>query len=95
MQGEPPKNLIDYVNGFKRRLFTVCSLAKEQLGVAQTKMKMLHDRKAESRVFEPGDQVLALTPVVCSPFQAWYAGPFVVAEKLLDLNDVIEMPGCR
>ncbi len=34
----------------------------------------------------PGDQVLALLPVEGSPFQAQYAGPFLVVKQITDLN---------
>lgn len=42
---------------------------------AQEKMKKPFDRKTESRLFETGDQVLALLPVVGSPFEAKVSGP--------------------
>lgn len=58
-------------------------------------MKRLYDRKAEVRQFSPGDQVLALLPVVSSPFQAKFLGPFTVLRKLSDLNYLIETPGRR
>lgn len=79
---EPPKNLTDYVNGFRHRLFTAGELAKKNLTLAQTKMKKLYDRRAERRVFSVGDQVLALLPIVTSPFQAKYSGPYEVTNSL-------------
>ena len=36
---DPPTNLIDYVNGFRHRLFTPVEQAFENLDVAQSKMK--------------------------------------------------------
>ena len=39
--------------------------------------------------------MLALTPLVCSPFQARYAGPFTVKEKVTDVNYLISTPGRR
>ena len=67
---EPPQNLIDYVNGFRHRLFMAGEKAKEMLASSQVKMKNLYDRKAEVRQFSSGDQVLALLPVAGSPFQS-------------------------
>ncbi len=61
---EPPVNLIDFVNGFRHRLFTAGMLAKEKLELSQEKIKSWYDRSAERRTFSPGDQVLALFPVV-------------------------------
>ena len=56
--------MIDYVNGFRHRLYTAGLLAKEKLASVQDKMKQLYDIKADLRVFSPGDQVLALLPIV-------------------------------
>lgn len=44
---EPPKNLIDFVNGFWHRLYAAGELAKQNLSSAQGKMKKLFDRRAE------------------------------------------------
>lgn len=69
---EPPRSLTDYVNGFRHRLF----VAQEKLCVSQSKMKKLYDRHAERQEFSPGDQVLALMPIIDSPFQVKYTGPY-------------------
>jgi len=74
---EPSTNLSGYVLGF-RRLFSAWRVAREQLEGTQGKMKGLFDRRAERRTFSVGDQVLALLPVVGSPFQAKYVGPYKV-----------------
>uniref|UniRef100_A0A096M9Z4 ribonuclease H n=1 Tax=Poecilia formosa TaxID=48698 RepID=A0A096M9Z4_POEFO len=58
-------------------------------------MKNLFDRRAETRSFLPGDQVLALCPVLSSPFQARFAGPYTVLEKVSDQNYLISMPDRR
>ncbi len=77
-------NLIDFVNGFRRCLFTAGMLAKEKLELSQEKMKSWYDRSAERRTFSPGDQVLALFPVVSSPFQAKFAGPYSIVKQVSD-----------
>lgn len=92
---EPPRNLIDYVNGFRLKLYRAGELAKEKLKCSQKKMKLRYDRQAELREFTPGDRVLALLPLVSSPFQAKYCGPFNVLRKVSDLNYLIETPGYR
>uniref|UniRef100_A0AAQ4P9U3 Integrase catalytic domain-containing protein n=1 Tax=Gasterosteus aculeatus aculeatus TaxID=481459 RepID=A0AAQ4P9U3_GASAC len=92
---EPPRNLIDYVNGFRLKLYRAGELAKEKLKCSQKKMKLRYDRQSELREFTPGDRVLALLPLVSSPFQAKYCGPFNVLRKVSDLNYLIETPGYR
>uniref|UniRef100_A0A3B4ZKQ1 Gypsy retrotransposon integrase-like protein 1 n=1 Tax=Stegastes partitus TaxID=144197 RepID=A0A3B4ZKQ1_9TELE len=95
VKAEPPKNLIDYVNGFRHRLVIAGGMAREKLRVSQDTMKNIYDRHTERHEFSPGDQVLMLRPVVGSPFQAKYTGPCTVAEKISDLNYLIETPGRR
>lgn len=81
------------VNGFKHRLFVAGEMAREKLQVSQSKMKNIYDRRAEHQEFSPGDQVHALMPVVSSPFQAKYSGPYTVVERRSDLNYIIATPG--
>lgn len=92
---QPPQNLVDFVNGFRYKLYRAGELAKEKLEGSQRKMKLRYDKKAELREFCPGDRVLALLPLVNSPFQAKYSGPFTVLRKVSDLNYLIETPGHR
>ncbi|XP_039514899.1 uncharacterized protein LOC120469791 [Pimephales promelas] len=92
---EPPKNLIDYVNGFRHRLWVAGGMAREKLMMSQSRMKKMYDRHTERHEFSPGDQVLALMPIVGSPFQAKYTGPYTVAKKMSELNYVIATPGRR
>lgn len=92
---EPPSNLIDYVNGFRHRHYVAGELAKQNLGGSQTKMKYLYDKKSEKRQFSEGDQVLALLPVVGSPFQAKFVGPYTVVRQLSELNYLIATPDRR
>ena len=93
VEREPPKNLVDYVNGFRRRLYVAVEVARENLSGAQIKMKKLYDRKSKYREFSPGDQVLALMPLQVSPFQARFAGPYTVSRKVSDQNYLISTPG--
>ena len=94
-ESEPPKNVIDFVNGFRQRLYSAMELAREKLTSAQAKMKRLYDRRAERRVFIPGDQVLALLPIVTSPFQAKFMGPYTVVKQLSEQNYLIATPDRR
>ena len=75
---DPPGNLLDYVNGFRHRLYAAGELARDKMERAQGKMKKLYDRRTERQVFSPGDWVLALLPIIGSPFQAKCSGPHTV-----------------
>ncbi len=46
-ESQPPKNLLDYINGFRHRLYTAGGLAKEKLASAQDNMKHLYDRQPD------------------------------------------------
>ena len=76
-------------------MYLARELAKENLTKSQRNMKNLFDRRAETRSFLPGDRVLALCPVLTSPFQARFAGPYTVLEKVSDQNYLISMPERR
>lgn len=92
---EPPKSLSSYVYGFRRRLPLACKMATENLTEAQRKMKRNYDRKAEARVFSPGDQVVALLPIPGSPFGAKYSGPYSVVRQVSETNYVVATPDRR
>lgn len=91
---EPPVNLIDYINAFRHQLYAAGELAMEKLASAQVKMKRLYDRKAEQHQFSPSDHVLALLPIVTSPFQAKFTGPFTVLRQISEQN-YLSLPKCR
>ncbi len=92
---DPPKHLFNYVSDFRRRLYEFWEQANVKLGHSQDRMKQLFNRQAEVRVFLPGDQVLALVPVVGSPFQAKFVGPYMVLRHVSDLNYLTQTPEKR
>lgn len=92
---QPLHNLLDYVNGFRYRLYKAQEVVKNNLASAQDKMKKLYGRGVEDCDFLPGDQVLALLPIVTSPFQAKFSGPYSVVEKVSDQKYVIATPSRR
>ena len=55
-------------------------------------MKERYDKYTQSRYFQPGDQILALLPVPGKPLQARYFGPYIVKEKVSDLNYIVSTP---
>ena len=50
------------------------------------------ERDWDEGSFDPGQKVLALLPVPGNPLQARYFGPYVIKEKLSNLNYVLETP---
>lgn len=87
---EPPVNMIDYANGFHRRLHLAVKMASEHLTAVQSKMKRMYDRRAEPRVFCPGDQVLALLPIPGS--LAKFTGLYTVSRQVSEQNYLIDTP---
>lgn len=66
---------------FRLKFYRAGELAMKQLENAQGKIKKIWPA------------VLALLPLIESPFQAKYSGPVVQQDS--DLNYLIETPGCR
>lgn len=92
---EPSQNVLDYVSGFRYRLYEARAIAQRRLGKSQDKMEKLFNRKAVARKFQVGDQVLALLPLVSHPFQARFAGPFPVLKCLPGQNYLLKTPERR
>lgn len=85
---DPPVNLLEYVQGFRHKLFLSCEVAKKNLTKAQSKMKRLFDRGAAERAFSPRNQILALLPLQGSPFKARFSGAYTVVQKVTELDYV-------
>ena len=85
-------SLLDYVVKFKERLHRACSLAKENLEAAQSKMKTWYDRKSRTRTFKPGDQVLVLFPIQANPLRARFHGPYEIHSQIDSLNYLVKTP---
>ena len=92
---EPPQSLLSYVCDFRRRLYAAGEMAKEKLSSSQERMKGIFDRRTEPRHFSPGDQVLALLPIVGSPFQAKFQGPYTVVRQYTEQNYLVATPERR
>ncbi|KAL2077976.1 hypothetical protein ACEWY4_025661 [Coilia grayii] len=90
-----PTNVLDYVSGFRYRLYEARAAATRKLGKAQSKMRCLFNRKAKHRSFEPGEKVLALLPLLHSHFQAKFCGPYEVVKCLPDYNYLLSTPDRR
>ncbi len=55
-------------------------------------MQRLFDRKVQAKSFQVGDQVLALLPVLSSPFQAKFTGPYTIAKCYPNYNYLLNTP---
>ena len=85
-------NLLDYVSKFRIRLHEAGEIAKKNLENSQQKMKMYmdYDRNVKARKYEPGDEVLVLSPLRGKPLQAKYNGPYKVLKEVNDLDYIVE-----
>ena len=86
--GNKAELLLDFVIRISSRLHKTLELARDNLTVAQTKMKAYYDRKAKIRIFESGKEMLALLPLQRKPLAAKFSGPYVV-KKVGDLDYLI------
>ena len=59
---QPAANVLDYVSGFRFRLYQARAAAKNALAKSQSKMQRLVNRRATAQCFEKGEQVLAMLP---------------------------------
>lgn len=92
---EPSQNVLDFVSGFRYRLYEARAIAQRKLGKSQCKMKRLFNKRAVDRKFKVGDQVFALLPLVSNPFQARFAGPYLVLKCLSGQNYLLKTPERR
>lgn len=58
-------------------------------------MKVWYDRKTRSQSFEVGDQVLILLPVVGSPLEAQFSGPYRIEKKVGNVDYIVSTPDRR
>ncbi|KAL7837523.1 hypothetical protein SRHO_G00272340 [Serrasalmus rhombeus] len=77
------------------RLYEARAAARRRLGKVQSRMQTLFNRKAEHHKFQPGDLVLALLPLLNSPFQAKFMAPYKVVKCLPDHNYLLNTPDRR
>ena len=95
LQEETTTNLLDYVSDLHSKLSTVSKLAQQNLKVAQRRMKHWYDKKSHKRCFQPGDKVLILLPIPGHTLQARYCGPYIIEEKVNEVDYVVKTPEQR
>lgn len=87
--------LLTYVENFKNRLYNALKVVRSNLLQAQDKMKVYYDVNARTRIFQPGDKVLMLTPLSGQPLSAKFTGPYEVMAKLSEVNYLVKTPDRR
>lgn len=95
LQPQSGGSILQYVAEFKERLGAACQVAREHLHRAQDRMKARVDIRAVERVFEVGDQVLALVPQRKSGLSASFCGPYTINKKVGVRNYVLSTPEGR
>lgn len=93
--GSADKNVLDYVSQMRERLHDACAVAQETMSNSQQRMKLQYDRKAVSRDWKPGDQVLVLLPIPGSALSARFSGPYVIERKISETDYVVKTPDRR
>lgn len=86
------QNLLDYVSNFRFKLRRACEIARDNLKMAEARIKGWFDKHAKSREFQPGDKVLVLLPIPGSSLQARYSGPYLTQEKVGDRDYLVATP---
>ena len=84
-----PMSMLEYISKSRERMLEARELARNNLEVAQHRMKSLYDRKAKLRELKVGDEVLALLPVQGKPLGARYSGQYRVVKRVGDIDYVI------
>ena len=92
---DSPKHCLQYVIDFRTKLMKAWELARTSLKSVQKDMKDRFDLKAVRRNFDVGQKVLALLPVQNNPLQARYVGPYVIQNKISEVNYVLSTPDRR
>ena len=95
LSDEEPESVLVRISDIRHQLQTANELAQKNLKAAQSEMKSRYDRKARTRVFKPGDQVLVLLPIHGNSLQACYCGSFTITEKVNEVDYIINTTGRR
>ncbi|XP_072020266.1 uncharacterized protein [Amphiura filiformis] len=85
------KSVYQYVIDLKERLEETCKLARAELLKSKARYRKIYNRKARSRKFAVGDEVLLLLPTDHNKLIMHWKGPFPVVEKVSQLDYKIDL----
>ncbi|KAJ8050799.1 hypothetical protein HOLleu_04137 [Holothuria leucospilota] len=80
------KTTYQYVVDLQERLEKTCELARAEMKRAKVKNKRYYDRKAKTRTFKEGDEVLLLIPTESNKLLMQWKGPYKIEAKLNPYN---------
>ncbi|XP_075071707.1 uncharacterized protein LOC142160697 [Mixophyes fleayi] len=85
----PETSVVHYVVQFRERMQSLMGMVHSNLKAAQTKQKQWYDRSARERIFEVGQKVLVLVPMRQNKLQAAWEGPYLIVQRINDVNYVV------
>lgn len=88
-------NLIDFVLDLRERIRHSVHMVNDNELIAKAKSKAWYDKHARNVMFQEGDKVLLLLPLIGKPLQAKYCGPYVVLRRLGEVDYLISTPDRR
>jgi hypothetical protein len=88
-------NVVKYVTDVNDRMQLVKSVVKENAKREIAKRKLLYDLTARTRTFAKGDLVLVLQPKPGHPMEVSWRGPWIIVDKVNDVNYTIKTDSKR
>jgi len=79
-------NVVAYILMMRDRLEAMAEVARKTEASVKERQKTLYNQTARERSFEPGEQVLVLSPSTTSKLTAQWQGPYVVEARVGKVN---------
>ena len=93
--GTVPETVANYAGNLQKRLESARKTAENHMSKSQEKMRRNYDQRSKGRQFCKGEKVMTLLPTGKSPFGAKFKGPYMITEKVDDLNYKMNTPNRR
>jgi hypothetical protein len=84
--------VVEYVLRIINRIHNRMKIIADQQEVVGVKRKKWYDKRAVKRSFQPGDQVLILTPLKPNRLSMNWNGPGIIEKKLSETNYIVKLP---
>ncbi|XP_075188552.1 uncharacterized protein LOC142270515 [Anomaloglossus baeobatrachus] len=85
----PEVSVVEYVMRLRDKMQSMTWLVDEDMVQAQASQKLWYDQHARERVYEAGQKVRVLVPMTQNKLQAAWEGPYLVHQRLNDVNYVV------